>query len=453
MVTLVGIGMSEAVAMADAPPSGPSAVAVSDASEFLAAIQGGKLLGLPPLPAAAAGAAATYSSPEFWSNYVHEALTNKLILLPLPIDVVKPDVILPHAPISSGGYVSALPESPVDLRGVSYQWAGKTKTVGDFLADTGTDALEFVHNGSLVGDYFAGGWSPEHAHQAWSTTKSFVSTLVGVALDHHLIASLDDPIETYLPELAGTGWQGTTVRNLLEMRSGVQWDEHTEELEQNDQVLEWVDLALDYYSNGQLGKTRDDFLKSLPRVEPQGVRFNYNSANTQVLAWLVESLYHKPFNDVLSEQLWQPAGMEAPADIMTDRTGAAVASEALFARPRDFARFGELMRNGGRTPEGHQVVSRNWVTAATTGMKPAMDAGDAAPGGYGYQWWSGATPDGFQASGFQGQYVTVSPSACLTGVRLAHTLQFSTEGKFAGQGNDEWHTLYRAVLDRLGGCH
>ncbi|QVI23973.1 serine hydrolase [Nocardia tengchongensis] len=152
------------------------------------------------------------------------------------------------------------------------------------------------------------------------------------------------------------------------------------------------------------------------------------------------------------QQLWQPAGMEASADIMTDRVGAAVASEELFARPRDFVRLGELMRNGGRTPDGRRIVSEQWIAAATTGMKPASDAGDDTVGGYGFQWWSGATPDGFQANGFQGQYITVAPSACVTGVRLAHTLQLSTDLKFAGQGNDEWHALYRAVLARLGGC-
>lgn len=429
-----------------------AAAPVAGASEFLAAVQGGKLLGLPPLPELAAGAAATYASPDYWANYVREVVSNNTILLPLPVDVVKPDLVLPHAPVAAGGYVSALPEAPAELGSVTYEWAGATKTVADFVRDSGTDAIEFVHNGVLVGEYFANGWSAGTAHNGWSTTKSFVSTLVGIAIDQGRVRSVADPIEVYVPELSGTAWQGVTIENLLRMRSGVHWDEHTEELGENTQVLQWIDLALDYYTDGQAGQTRNEFLKSLPRVEPQGTRFNYNSANTQVLAWLVESVYHQPFHQVLSEQLWQPAGMAAGADIMTDRTGAAIASQALFAQPRDFARLGELLRNGGRTPEGRQVVSAGWVAAATTGMLPAKDAGDTEVGGYGYQWWNGATPDGFQANGFQGQFITVSPAACLTGVRLAHTLQLSTELEFGGQGKAEWHAVYRAVLDRLGGC-
>ncbi len=446
-VAMFALGCAQPSALADTP-----APARFDASDLLVAASDGRVLGVPPLPALAGGAAAVLSSPEYWSNYVHEVVTNNTVLLPFPVDVVKPDLVLPHEPVAAGPYVSRLSEAPVDLLTTTYPWAGRTKTVGDFLNDTGTDALEFVHDGSLVGQYFANGWSPDTAHQAWSTTKSFVSTLVGIAVDQHRIGSVNDPIDAYIPELAGTAWQGVTIENLLEMRSGVHWDEHTVDLAQNSQVVEWIDLALDYFTDGRAGKTRNEFLKSLPRTEPPGERFNYNSGNTQMLAWLLESVYGQPFNRLLSEQLWQPAGMEAPADIMTDRTGAAIASEALFARPHDFARLGELMRTGGVTPEGRRVVSASWVAAATTGMKPAMDSGDTEPGGYGYQWWSGATPDGFQANGFQGQYITVSPSGCLTGVRLAHTIQLSTDGEFAGQGNAEWHELYRAVLARLGGC-
>ncbi|WP_435592637.1 serine hydrolase [Nocardia sp. bgisy118] len=449
-ITLIAIGGAQPLSSAEEPVAG--SVAISGAAEFLAAIQGGRLLGVPPLPAVIEGAGAGLSSAEFWTNYVHEVLTKNSILLPIPIDVVKPDVVLPHAPVEAGVEVTALPYAPVDLLGVTYEWADRRKTVGEFLNDTGTDVLEFAHNGALVAQYFANGWSAEVAHQAWSTTKSFVSTLVGIALDQQLIASLDDPIERYVHDLAGTAWHGVTIRNLLEMRSGVHWDEHAEDLAQNTQVMQWIDMALDYYTEGQAGKTRNEFLQSLPRVEPQGVHFNYNSANTQVLAWMLESIYHQPFNAILSDQLWRPAGMEASADIMTDRTGVAIASQALFARPRDFVRFGELMRNNGRTPDGRRIVSAHWISAATTNMKPARDTGDTTDGGYGFQWWSGATPDGFQANGFQGQYITVAPTACLTGVRLAHTLQLSTDLTFAGQGNAEWQTLYRAVLDRLGGC-
>lgn len=406
------------------------------------------------------GASATLSSPEYWSNWVREAFQHDRNLLPIPFDPVKPDVLLPRARIDAGEVPSPLPSAPVNLRDVGYPWQGHTKTVGDFLDDSGTDALVFVHNGSVAAEYYANGFSPSVAHQAWSMTRSFVSTMVGTALDQGRIGSLDDPIDRYVPELTATAWQGTTIRNILEMRSGIEWDEHNQDLAHNNQVVEWVDVAMDYYTNGSLGHTRNEYLAALPRVAPQG-RFNYNSANPQVLAWMLEKVYNQPFNEVLSEQLWKPAGMAAPADIMTDRTGAAVASEELFATPGDFARFGELMRNDGRASNGRQVVSADYVRQATTLVPSSGAVGDefggyvtdgtaVTSGGYGFQSWNGATPDGFQANGFQGQYITVSPGAAVTGVRLAHTLLLNSAGDFVGAGNTEWHAVYRAVIAYLG---
>ncbi|MEU6587523.1 hypothetical protein, partial [Nocardia sp. NPDC046763] len=184
VIALIGVQGSAATASADAPADPPA-----DAASLLAAAQGGRLLGVPPLSSLAAGAAAELSSPEYWWNYVHEAVDDNTILFPVPADVVKPDVVLPHAHIAAGTAVSALPAEPIDLRGVTYQWAGRTKTVGDFLNDTETDAIEFVHQGTLVAGYFANGWSPEDAHQAWSMTKSFVSTVVGIAIDQRRIHS------------------------------------------------------------------------------------------------------------------------------------------------------------------------------------------------------------------------------------------------------------------------
>ncbi|SIS16710.1 serine hydrolase domain-containing protein [Williamsia sterculiae] len=399
-------------------------------------------------------------TPEFWSTFVKEATENNRILLPTPIDPVKPDLVLPHAPIASGD-PAALHDVSVPLEKIAYSWDGRSKTVGDYLKDSGTDAIVFVHNGTVIAEYYENGYSPTVAHQAWSMTKSFVSTLVGIARDQGRIRSLDDPIDRYVPELRGTAWRGTAIRNILEMRSGIEWDEHTSSVADNNQITEWIDLALDYYSRGALGRTRDEYLSSLPRVTPQGTTFNYNSGNPQVLAWMLEKLYGKPFNDVLSEQLWKPSGMEAPADIMTDRTGAAIASEELFARPRDFARFGELMGNDGRAANGRQVVSAAYVREATA-LVPSRGAvgddfgngttvGDAvSAGGYGYQWWNGATPDGFQANGFQGQYITVGPDAGLTGVRLAHTVLLNRGGDYVGGGAAEWHAVYRAVMHHLG---
>ena len=198
------------------------------------------------------------------------------------------------------------------------------------------------------------------------------------------------------------------------MRSGVFWDEDTPVLAQNTQVQQWVQAALDLVTEGQLGQGRNDFLKALPKETEPGTKWRYNSGATQVLAWLTEKVYGKPFNEIISEKLWQPAGMAGDARMLTDRVGDAIASQGLYSRVFDLARFGELLRNDGRTPEGRQVVPAAWVRDMTTLL-------DAPKGAYGYQTWIGPMPGTFQASGFQGQKISVAPAHCLTGVRLSHS--------------------------------
>ena len=271
-------------------------------------------------------------------------------------------------------------------------------------------------------------------------------------------SSLKDPIHRYIPDLARTEWEGVTIEDLLQMESGVHWDEGTPVLAVNTQVEQWRDLALDLFSGGAAGKTRNEFLATLPTMnyEP-GTKFSYNSGNTQVLAWMTERLYGKTFERILSEKLWKPMGAAGDAVMTADRVGGVIASQGLFARPHDFARFGELLRNGGRTPEGRQVVPAKWVKAMTT-----MTA--VSKGTYGLQTWAHpiAAPDAFSASGFQGQKITVLPSSCITAVRTSHALGADVrEGEITDPNAyafdtqfyaAEWQTMLKAIAKAVGGC-
>ena len=404
------------------------------------------LEGVPGVAELAAGRTEVMMDPAFWTQVVGNLLVSRTIVLPTPIDLVRPEMYLPLVPVANGGRVWPLPREEVDLSGTTYEWQGRKKTLRDFVRSTETDAVGFVHQGRIVDDLYANGWSADDRHQPWSVTKSFISAVVGIAVDDGRVRSVQDPIDAYIPELRGTAWEGVTIQNLLQMESGVHWDEGTPVLALNTQVQQWIQAALDLYTNGALGQGRNEFLKSLPEVASQGTKFSYNSGNTQVLAWLAETVYRKPFNRVISEKLWIPTGMAGDARMMTDRAGDAIASQGLYSRIFDLARFGELFRNGGRTPFGRQVVSESWVRESTT-----MTA--VSQGKYAYQWWTGATPDGFNASGFQGQKISVSPANCLTGVRLSHTLGANASDGFAVEmGADEWTAAYRAVAARLGGC-
>jgi CubicO group peptidase (beta-lactamase class C family) len=418
----------------------------------------GPVVGTPPPGDAVEGWVENWMDPDFWSAYVRDAVLNGHINLPYPNDPVKPEAYLPNVPVPNGGYVSALPVAPVDLSGVTYEWQGETKTIEQFVRTTRTDQVVLVRDGHVIGELYAGGYSADVRHQAWSVTKTFVAAVVGIAHGEGRIASLQEPIDAYVPDLAGTEWEGVSIEDVLQMESGVHWDEDTPVLAVNTQVEQWRDLALDLYTDGAAGQTRNEFLATLPAAgyEP-GTRFSYNSGNTQVLAWLTELLYGKTFNEILAEKLWQPMGAAGDAVMTSDRVGSVIASHGLFARPHDFARFGELLRNGGRTPEGRQVLPAEWVEAMTTMT-------DVSDGSYGYQTWAHpiAAPDAYSASGFQGQKITVLPSDCLTGVRTSHALGVRvrdgelTDPAAYGFGTEfyaaEWQTMLRAVADAVGGC-
>ncbi len=396
------------------------------------------------------------TDPYYWSNYFYEALVNGIFIIPKPVDVVKPELILPTEEVKKGTEISALPRQQTDLSEVTYEWQGREKTVEDYMITTQTDSLVFIHEGNLIYEDYANGWSPEMRAQPWSVTKSVTSALVGIARDEGKIDSVQDPIENYIPELEGTDWQGATIKNLLQMESGLYWDEEHPLLAFNTQVQQWKVMFLDFLTGGRLGMTRNEYLKSMNRVAPPGEQFLYNSGDTQVLAWLIENVYEASYAEVLSDKIWKPLGMEGNAEIMTDREGNAVASQSLYARAYDLARFGELYRNNGQTPSGKEIISAEWVEESVTFT-------DNSEGIYGYQWWTHEEEwgDSFEASGFQGNKITVDPHKDVTGVRLSHhlganlrpdgdnPLDLSTYGFEVEMGSKEWNAMYNAVVEEL----
>ena len=215
------------------------------------------------------------------------------------------------------------------------------------MSDGATNAIAFMHDGELIYDAYQNGFTADTRHQLWSATKSVTSALVGIAVGEGRVESIFDPIEKYVPETVGTVWEGTTVEDLLQMESGIYWVDVPVH-----QPEELVLMGLDFHTNGLYGMTRNEYLLKLTRVSERGEHYRYNSADPQMLAWLLENVYDDAYSSILSEKLWQPAGMESDALIMVDREGHAFASMGLFATAKDTVRFGELFRNGGRNIEG-----------------------------------------------------------------------------------------------------
>ena len=257
---------------------------------------------------------------------------------------------------------------------VTYEIDGETRTVDQYMSDGATNAIAFMHDGELIYDAYQNGFTADTRHQLWSATKSVTTALVGIAVGEGRVESIFDPIEKYIPETVGTVWEGTTVEDLLQMESGIYWVDVPVH-----QPEELVLMGLDFHTNGLYGMTRNEYLLKLTRVSERGEHYRYNSADPQMLTWLLENVYDDAYSTILSEKLWQPAGMESDALVMVDREGHAFASMGLFATAKDTVRFGELFRNGGRNIKGEQVVPEAWVRASS-------DYSEATGGPRGYMW-------------------------------------------------------------------
>jgi CubicO group peptidase (beta-lactamase class C family) len=315
-----------------------------------------------------------------------------------------------------------------------YEYAGKAYTPEDFLERTFTNALVVIKDGTIVHENYRNFSGDRTRFMGWSMTKSIVSTLVGVAVDEKSIASIEEPIVKYLPVLSGGAYKDVTIRQVLEMRSGVDYEERYDF--QNPGIA-----ASNHMSSLVRNTSRfADAARTIGRAHPPGTHFAYKTIDTAVLGWLVERVAGTTFSAYMSEKLWEPLGaesngffiMDGPAGVGREFTGA-----GFNATARDWARLGLLYLNNGRA-NGKQIVSEKWVKAATASVP-----GSAAPfGGYGFQWWTFPQTGAYYALGLQGQYVYVDPATRTVVVKLSYfppgAMEPNTETRAFLQAVSSW---------------
>lgn len=342
---------------------------------------------------------------------LQDTMDGEMSILLLPVDATTVIVILPTQVVKANPSATALPESPIDLSQLTYEINGRTRTVEQYMQSGSTNAIAFMHDGQFIYDAYQNGFNLNTRAHMWSVTKSVTTSLVGIAVSEGLVDSIYDPIAKYIPESAGTVWDGVSVEDLLQMESGTYWVDVP--VHQPEQL---VLMGADYHSNGLYGMTRDEYLLNLTRVSPPGEFYRYNSGDAQMLAWLLENVYQRPYAEILAEKIWQPAGMQDDALVMTDRLGNTFASMGLMATPRDMLRFGELFRNGGRSMDGKQIVPAAWVAASHNYDKE----NGGGPRGYMWPHWGGVESGNYTAAGYGHQRVSVAPSLNMVGVRFGN---------------------------------
>ena len=295
-----------------------------------------------------------------------------------------------------------------------YQYNGDVKIFTELMKTVGTTGLIITQGDNiLVEEYFQGEKASDR-HSMFSVTKSFVSALLGIAIDDGLIDDIDDPILKYLPQFKDTGYDGTTIRDIMTMSSGVRFNE-----DYGDMLSDVNRMSMTIGMNGSL----DEFATSLEREREPGTYNHYVSVDTHVLGMLLKKVTGRTLTSYLQEKIWQPIGMENDAIWMVDGEEMDVAMGGMLVSLRDMARFGRLYLHGGNW-NGKQIVPASWVKDSTTPSAPRLMPGfdnpaSGTPFGYAFQWWTPDNPHGdFMAMGIYHQFIYIDPT---TGIVIAMT--------------------------------
>ncbi|HEX4301443.1 MAG TPA: serine hydrolase domain-containing protein [Rhizomicrobium sp.] len=300
------------------------------------------------------------------------------------------------APLATGKPM-ALPES--------FAVQDRTVETARFLAEVETTGLLVLKDGRLIYENYWLGNDATTQTISWSVVKSFVSALMGIAIHEGAIRSLEDPVTRYVPGLAGSGYDGVRIKDVLQMSSGMRWNEDYSDRESDINVFGRV---------FRRGESLDAFAARCVRGREPGTYNLYNSTDTHVIGMVLRHATGRSLAEYLKEKLWDPIGAEADAFWIVDDKGAEMAGGGLNAVLRDYARLGLLYQNGGAR-DGVQIVPEAWVRASVTPDAPHLMPGPRPsallPSGYGYQWWVPDDSGVFAAIGIYNQYVYVDPKA------------------------------------------
>ncbi|MGP9607017.1 serine hydrolase domain-containing protein [Glutamicibacter sp. AOP33-2CA-4] len=335
---------------------------------------------------------------------------------------------LPTALISRGeGTVAPLPAAHRDLDSVRLAPAFPSEaplSVGSVMAATETDGWMFMHRGTVLAEQYFGQMKADTPHLLMSMSKSLIGAVAGALIDSGVLDS-DARLTDYLPEVAENGYAGARVRQLLDMRSGIDFSENyldpSAGVRMLGQAIGWSALK----APGPTGMY--PYLRTLVRKTAHGGVFEYRSCETDMLGWICESAAKKPMATLLSELLWSKLGAESDATIGVDQFGTGIFDGGINATMRDMARFGSLFLNDGLAPSGERVLSKEWIAQTLAGAPDSRDAfadgpvDNLMPGGmYRNQMWFPYPGDEVVLClGIHGQMVYINRPAEVVAVKLS----------------------------------
>lgn len=324
----------------------------------------------------------------------------------------------------------------------NYQLNDSTIATKGFLDFTLTDALLIIQHDSIKYEYYGNGFKQNDHHISWSMAKSVVSALVGIAIQEGKIKSIEQTVTDYLPDFKGTGYDNVRIKDVLQMSSGVGFNEDYGDFNSD------INVMGRYFA---LGMPMADFAKRLKREREPGTFNHYVSIDTQVLGMILVKATGKSISDYMNEKLWSQINAEDDAYWIVDKAGMEFALGGLNLTARDYAKVGQLFLDSGKW-KGKQIVPQQWVRASVTPDAPHVMPGkrDNAilADGYGFQWWIPfGAKDEFDAQGIYDQFIYVDPDKDLVIVKLSSNYHFKTDKKRIFHELEI--ALFRAIAEKI----
>jgi CubicO group peptidase (beta-lactamase class C family) len=360
----------------------------------------GLMAGFPPPP----GKVVTHEN-QLYGPYNRWSFQNELALNPTV------DVWRGAGPVANFAYALR------DLDPLPYQnRLGQEFTFGDMVELGYTDGIVVLHQGKLIYERYLNGMAAHTLH-AWASCSKSMTGVLAALLAHEGYFDPEDLVTAYLPELAGSGFAGATIRQVMDMTTGVTFSDDlgdpTSENWQYSVALGWRAKPLDYRG----AENVYDFLPTMRQVAPHGERFAYITPNTDVLAWLIKRVLNQSLAEAMHERIWANLGAERDAFWIVGPAAVETAGSGLLTTVRDMARFGQMMLQEGWF-NGQQIIPAAVVAEIQQGGDPAAFArGPAASPAnrgwsYRHQWWITHNEHGaYLGLGYGGQMLYIDPTA------------------------------------------
>ena len=316
------------------------------------------------------------------------------------------------------------------LSEITYEFDGEIFSAADYFEKANLTGLMVLVDGEVVVENYSQGIDDKTTYHLWSASKSFTSTVVGIAVQEGKIENLNDRVDKYAPQFLGTAYGETPIKHVLMMSSGINFFHHKGKPDRTDL---YFDIMI-------LRQSLDEWAAVLPRRAESGTDFNYIATDTHVLSRVIEGAYNQPFIEVVQEKLWSPGRFSSDAEWGLDATGVPMGHCCLSITLQDFAHLGQIYLED-LVFGGEMAVAKNWLEMVQHAQGPFQEPRILEDGqwtdGYSLQWWLPVGYDQeFIARGASGQYLYVNKKNNYV------VAQFSARGEVSRK---EEITFYRAV--------